>query len=322
MSLYRLKVIKIVLINILLVYSFPMAHAEFIKNTSKRQDNSTIYWSLEFPAHNDPRGLLLIAQGSGCLPAIKNKTVQQVKTIAPSFAVLLVEKYGVTHADGPNDQFKDCSQAYVANHTVEQRTRDVVQIVDELKDSNWWNGKLVLFGGSEGGDVVARLASRLNPDAAVVFSSGLGQSFAEVLKSLVPPHVAKEVDAKLAYARANPESVEVWGGNSMRWWADVVDRIPVNDLMDSHAPVLLIQGTEDKSSPVSSGRAARDAYASAGRCELTYWEYPGYDHYMTDTNAVNHRGEVFERIAGWIKKTVIDGAPGCMSDTKKIEINQ
>ncbi|WP_444895486.1 alpha/beta hydrolase family protein [Microbulbifer sp. SSSA005] len=291
--------------------------AEPLLKVSKRPDGSTLYWSLEQPSANGKYGLFLIAQGSGCLPAVKNTTIQQAKELVAGYAVLLVEKYGVTHSDSPEEQFKDCSKEYVANHTVEQRAVDVEQIVDELRGADWWNGKLVLFGGSEGGDLVARLAPRLNPDAAVVFSSGLGESFAQVLKSLVPPHVAKEVDAKLAYARANPESAEVWGGNSMRWWADVVDRVPVNDLLNSHAPVLLIQGTEDKSAPVSSGRAARDAYASAGRCELTYWEYPGYDHYMTDKDGVNHRGEVFERISGWIKKTALNGAPGCISDAGK-----
>lgn len=291
--------------------------AEPLLKVSKRPDGSALYWSLEQPSANGKYGLFLIAQGSGCLPAVKNTTIQQAKELAAGYAVLMVEKYGVTHSDSPEEQFKDCSKEYVANHTVEQRAVDVEQIVGELRGADWWNGKLVLFGGSEGGDLVARLAPRLNPDAAVVFSSGLGQSFAQVLKSLVPPHVAKEVDAKLAYARANPESTEVWGGNSMRWWADVVDRVPVNDLLNSHASVLLIQGTEDKSAPVSSGRAARDAYVSAGRCELTYWEYSGYDHYMTDRDGVNHRGEVFERISGWIKKTALNGAPGCISGAGK-----
>ncbi|WP_445355265.1 alpha/beta hydrolase family protein [Microbulbifer sp. EKSA008] len=291
--------------------------AEPLLKVSKRPDGSALYWSLEQPSAKGKYGLFLIAQGSGCLPAVKNTTIQQAKELAAEYAVLMVEKYGVTHSDSPEEQFKDCSKEYIANHTVEQRAVDVEQIVSELRGADWWNGKLVLFGGSEGGDLVARLAPRLNPDAAVVFSTGLGESFAQVLKSLVPPHVAKEVDAKLAYARANPESAEVWGGNSMRWWADVVDRVPVNDLLNSHAPVLLIQGTEDKSAPVSSGRAARDAYASAGRCELTYWEYPGYDHYMTDKDGVNHRGEVFERIAGWINKAALNGAPGCIPDAGK-----
>lgn len=291
--------------------------AEPLLKVSKRPDGSALYWALEQPSTNGKYGLFLIAQGSGCLPAVKNTTIQQAKELAAGYAVLMVEKYGVSHSDSPEEQFKDCSKEYVANHTVEQRAVDVEQIIDELRGADWWNGKLVIFGGSEGGDLVARLAPRLNPDAAVVFSSGLGKSFPQVLKSLVPPHVAKEVDAKLAYARANPKSAEIWGGNSMRWWADVVDRVPVNDLLKSHAPVLLIQGTEDKSAPVSSGRAARDAYASAGRCELTYWEYPGYDHYMTDMDGVNHRGEVFERIAGWINKTALSGAPGCISGAGK-----
>ncbi|WP_444892555.1 alpha/beta hydrolase family protein [Microbulbifer sp. TRSA001] len=291
--------------------------AEPLLKVSKRPDGSALYWSLEQPSNNGKYGLFLIAQGSGCLPAVKNTTIQQAKEMAAGYAVLLVEKYGETHSDSPEEQFKDCSKVYVANHTVEQRAVDVVQIIEELRGADWWNGKLVLFGGSEGGALVARLAPRLNPDAAVVFSSGLGESFAQVLKSLVPPHVAKEVDAKLAYARANPESAEAWGGNSMRWWADVVDQVPVNDLLNSHAPVLLIQGTEDKSAPVSSSRATRDTYASAGRCELTYWEYPGYDHYMTDKDGVNHRKEVFERIAGWINNAALNGAPRCISGAGK-----
>ncbi|WHI51074.1 hypothetical protein P3339_22175 [Microbulbifer sp. MLAF003] len=314
---FSFKSIFITATGLLLMVVHLSASAEPYLKISQRPDGSSLYWSLEKPANKGKIGLFLMAQGSGCLPAIKNTTLQQAKEMAVDYAVLMVEKYGVTHTDSPEEQFKDCSQEYIANHTVEQRTVDVEQIVDELRGADWWNGKLVLFGGSEGGDLVARLAPRLNPDAAVVFSSGLGESFAQALKGLVPPHVAREVDVKLAYARANPKSAEIWGGNSMRWWADVADRVPVNDLLDSRAPVLLIQGAEDKSAPVSSGRAARDAYVSAGRCELTYWEYADYDHFMTDTDGINHRGEVFERITGWIEDAVLNGAPGCISDAGK-----
>ncbi|WP_226643571.1 alpha/beta hydrolase family protein [Microbulbifer variabilis] len=310
-------VIRIALIHILLIYGTQQVNADPLTNTSKRPDGSTIYWSIEHPSQSEPHGLFLIAQGSGCLPAIKNSSIQQAKKIAPNFAVLMVEKYGVTHHDSPEEPFKDCSQVYVANHTVEQRALDIVNIIEEQKRSDWWNGQLVLLGGSEGGAVVARLVPRLHPDAAMIFSSGLGKSFAEVLKDLVPPDVVKEVDAKLAFARANPNSGEVWGGNSIRWWADVADRVPVNDLLQSQSPVLLIHGTEDKSSPVSSARAARDAYASAGRCELSYWEYPGYDHFMTDSEGVNHREQVFNRMAIWLESTLAEGALGCKNDKIK-----
>lgn len=282
--------------------------AEVAKKIYKRQDGSTIYWSLEHPSGSEPRGLLLIAQGSGCLPAIQNPTVAQARSIAPDFSILLVEKYGVTHGDKPKDQMNDCPEKYFAHHTVTQRADDVVQVVGELKEADWWNGKLVLFGGSEGGAVVARLTPRLQPDAAVVFSSGLGESLAESLPRVMPPDAAKMADAKFAEARANPDSSEIWGGNSYRWWADIVDDVLVNHLLKTKVPVLLVNGERDS---VQSARAAHDVYKAANRCELTYWEFPDYDHFMTDSDGKNHREEVFAKISEWIDSALSGGKTDC-----------
>ncbi|MGL6161694.1 alpha/beta hydrolase [Microbulbifer sp.] len=284
------------------------AAAEAARKISKRPDGSTIYWSIEHPSGSEPRGLLLIAQGSGCLPAIQNPTVAQGRSIAPDFSILLVEKYGVTHTDKPESPMSDCPEEYFARHTVSQRADDVVQVVGELKEADWWNGQLVLFGGSEGGAVVARLAPRLQPDAAVVFSSGLGESLAESLPRVIPPPAAREAEAKFAEARENPESSEVWGGNSYRWWADIVDDVLVNHLLKTEVPVLLVNGERDS---VQSARAARDAYKIANRCELTYWEFPDYDHFMTDSDGNNHRKEVFAKISEWIDSALSGGETNC-----------
>ncbi|MFC6634012.1 alpha/beta hydrolase [Microbulbifer taiwanensis] len=285
--------------------------AEPIKKTSKRQDGSSIHWSIEHPAQKEKRGLLLIAQGSGCLPAIRNPVVAQARSVAQGFSTLLVEKYGVSHGDQPQNPMSDCSEEYFAHHTVSQRADDVAQVIGELKDSDWWNGELVLFGGSEGGAVVARLAPRLQPDAVVVFSSGPGESLAVSLPRVIPPEAAKMAHAKFTEARNNPHSAERWGGNSYRWWADVVDDVPVNHLLKSEAPVLLVQGERDQFAPVQSARAARDAYRAASRCELTYWELSDYDHFMTDSDGENHREAVFSRISAWIGSALGGDRPGC-----------
>lgn len=278
-----------------------------------RADGSAIAWSLSDPvsAQNKKHGLLLIAQGSGCLPAIGNPSVNQAKLIAPDFSVLLVEKYGVNHRDKPKDPMKDCSADYFAHHTVSQRVDDVVQVIGELKKSNWWNGRLVILGGSEGGAVVARLTPLVQPDATVVFSSGLGLPLAQAIMQVIPPAVREEARQKLAEARDDPDSVEVFGGNSYRWWADVMDDVLINEPLKTHVPLLLVQGGRDQFAPVQSGRVSRDTYAAANRCELTYWEYPDYDHFMTDAAGKNHREEVFDRIAGWVGKTLSDGDTGC-----------
>lgn len=284
------------------------AAAEPVKKTSKRLDDSTIYWSIEHPSGGEPRGLLLIAQGSGCLPAIRNPTVAAARSIIPDYSTLLVEKYGVTHGDKPENPMSDCSEEYFAHHTVSQRADDVARVLSELKESDWWNGELVLFGGSEGGAVVARLAPRVQPEAAVVFSSGLGESLAESLPRVIPPEAAKMAGAKFAEARANPNSSEIWGGNSYRWWADIVDDVLVNHLLKTEVPVLLVNGERDST---ESARAARDAYKAANRCELTYWEFPDYDHFMTDSDGENHREEVFAKISEWIDSVLSGGETNC-----------
>lgn len=287
------------------------AVAEPIAMQSERPDGSSIAWSIEHPQKGGKHGLLLIAQGSGCLPAIRNPTVVQAKAVAPNYSVLLVEKYGVSQTDQPEKPMADCSENFFAHHTVSQRVADVQQVVGELKNSEWWNGEMVLFGGSEGGAVVARLAPRLQPDAVVVFSSGLGESLAESLALVIPPEAAREAEAKFAEARNNPDSTEMWGGNSYRWWADIMDVVLVQDLLKSKAPILQVQGARDQFAPVRSARAARDAYRAANRCELTYWEFPGYDHFMTDAEGENHRSEVFKKISAWIEKSVKNGPSAC-----------
>ncbi|MCO1334547.1 hypothetical protein MO867_09370 [Microbulbifer sp. OS29] len=45
--------------------------AEPLLKVSKRPDGSALYWALEQPSTNGKYGLFLIAQGSGCLPAVK-----------------------------------------------------------------------------------------------------------------------------------------------------------------------------------------------------------------------------------------------------------
>jgi len=285
--------------------------AEPILQTSERADDSPIHWSIEHPESGGKRGLLLIAQGSGCLPAIQNPVVARAGSVAPGFSTLLVEKYGVSHGDRPENPMNDCSEEFFAHHTVSQRADDVALVIGDLKKSDWWNGKLVLFGGSEGGAVVARLAPRLQPDAVVVFSSGLGESLATSLPRVIPPEAAKMADAEFAEARNNPHSTERWGGNSYRWWADIVDDVLVNHLLKTEVPVLLVQGARDQFAPVESGRATRDAYRAASRCELTYWELPDYDHFMTDSDGNNHREEVFSRISAWIGSAAGGDRPGC-----------
>jgi pimeloyl-ACP methyl ester carboxylesterase len=272
----------------------------------RRADGSELNWSLDRQGGSGRQGVLVLAQGSGCLPAEKSAAIQAAKALLPDFAVVTVEKRGVRQTDAPPDPVQGCTQEFFANHTITSRSADYAQVIDQVRKAPWFDGRLVMFGGSEGGATVAQAAQQVHPDAVVIYSSGLGQPLRSMFKQIVPPQVAAAADTQFARASANPTSAEVWGGNSYRWWADAVDRIYVDDLLKTKSPVLMVQGGRDQSAPVSSGRAARDAYASAGRHEMTYLEYPDYDHHMKDAKGVSHQAEVFSQISGWLRSKLVE----------------
>lgn len=287
---------------------FSTAAAEAERTSLPRADGSRIDWFLDRRGAAGPQGLLVLAQGSGCASVTTNRNLEAAKGLLPEFAVVTVEKYGVSPGDAPASP-DDCSPAFFAHHTVSQRVSDYAAVVRHLRSQPWWNGQLVLFGGSEGGAVVQILAGEIDPSAAVVFSAATGIPFRDSFVQVIPPPMAAEASAQLARARADPLSAQVWGGNSYRWWADIADRPLWEDALKSKGPLLVIQGARDGSNPVGSARALRDRFTAAGRCNLTYREYADYDHGMVDEAGVPHLPEVLAAASGWIRARLAD--PGC-----------
>lgn len=272
-----------------------------VSGASVRADGSTIHWHLDNVSGDRPAGVVLVAQGSGCDSTLSNPNVQLLASEMRDTTILTIEKYGVDPGDAPADPIEGCSAAYYANNTISQRVDDAEQVLAELRAERIWNGDLALFGGSSGGPVVAMLGARLpETDAIVVFSAGGGLTLAESIPLVVPPPVAAAIQEQFDRIRQNPDSLEVMSGNSFRWWAGIMDHRPVDDLLVASAPVLLVHGALDESSPVASARAARDAFAAAGDDRLTYWELEGLDHHMVDRSGASHMDRVLDSIADWI----------------------
>jgi hypothetical protein len=267
-------------------------------HTAVRPDGSHIDWQLDLPGTGTPAALLVLAQGSGCLPALQSEALALIRAAFPEFAALTVEKYGVDPGDGPSDITLDCADLYHQHHTMSQRVADYAQVIESLRLEAWWNGELVLFGGSEGGLVMASLAGEVDADAAILLSTGAGTTFGEIVRSGIPPEGWPSVDAAFEAARQNPESSELWGGYSYRFWADSIDRRAADDMLLTDAALLLIQGGRD-AVPVTIARAASDLFIAADRCNLTYWEFPTYDHGMADSAGRSHLAEVAREARAW-----------------------
>jgi dipeptidyl aminopeptidase/acylaminoacyl peptidase len=259
-----------------------------------RPDGSVIDYSIDMPA-GDPEGVILLAQGSGCMPTAKNPNLSTVRSAFPGYIAVMVEKYGIAPDAAISDGFTDCASEFHAGYTVSQRVADYeVVLATELADR-----PLVLFGGSEGGLAVAMLAARVDAKATIILSSATGISFSEMVLSTVPPEGREQVRLGLAAAAADPEGTSLFAGSSHRFWADIMQHIPADYMLESATPFLVLQGGLDRSSPVAAARATADRFAAAKRCNLTYWEFPALDHGMVDPKGQSHMLSIASAAAVW-----------------------
>ncbi len=268
----------------------------------ERADGSRMIFHVDRHAGRRGAGALILMQGSGCEPIADDARVLGYgRNLAPERALVTIEKYGVGTAGAA--LIDGCSEDYWRGNTLTRRVIDALQVVAWLRGQSWWNGDLVLFGGSEGG-AVAAMTAPLVPEtrAVIVYSSGIGVPVGELVRMAVPPPVRAEPDRVFAEARRNPDPTRRWGGASYAWWADAVDQVPARSLLQARAPILLIHGSRDQFADVATARATRDLMVSRGVLGFTYREYEGYDHLMTDAGGVDHRPRVFAEAREWLRR--------------------
>jgi len=56
---------------------------------------------------------------------------------------------------------------------------------------------------------------------------------------------------------------------------------------------------------VAAARLAADAFAEAGLCTLTYWEFPSLDHGMRTPDGTSRLAEVAALAADWVKAPAV-----------------
>lgn len=270
----------------------------------ERSDGSVLIYHIDRPAGRGRRGALLLFQGSGCEPVGSDARVLGYGLmLAPERVVVTIEKYGTGGAAGAAGLIEGCTADFWRGNTLTRRVLDALLVVAALRRESWWDGDVVLFGGSEGG-AVAAMAAPMVPEAraVIVYSSGIGVPVGQLVRSAIPPFAQAEADRVFAEARRNPDPARRWGGASYAWWADAVDQVAARSLLQVRTPILLIHGSRDESAPVATARATRDLMARAGARDFTYREYAGYDHFMTDAAGIDHRAEVLAAARDWLRR--------------------
>ena len=249
---------------------------------------------LDIPDTLEKIPLLLIVDGSSCIgqnrDGFKDLYHPKLQTLA-AYARLRVEKPGVD----PTTSYPttECSEEFLKHYTIENRVIDHLRVMQHIrKHADWWNGELLIWGWSDGGDIAAQFLSYYPTVArAVLGAQGGGLTMAEHFKDYWVCSNEKSPDAKSACEAVledqfqkmadNPTWKETWSGhdNSWRVWPTRLNSRLSVVLQDISVPTLVVHGEKDyDSTPVDSARKLVDDLTEAKNKYFIYWEIPGMGH--------------------------------------------
>lgn len=261
-------------------------------------------WDGDGSRYPQPRGVVYYIQGSDDVTAL-GATQKMAAAAAIGLDIVMIERRGVTR-DGltsPTD-----AALYATKQT---RVADTLTMVRDDLSRRKPGGPVLLVGASEGGDVASAVAAR-EPRVThvVLLGSGGGMTQADEFRSLwrqLPPQLGirslADLEAVFADIRANPDSDKRWYGHPYRRWASYAFDRPLDDLLKVAVPVLIAHGEADVNVPPASARAVRDAFAAAGKTNLTYRAYAGADHHFTRADGVSVFPLVEIDLVEWLRDT-------------------
>ncbi|ABC63042.1 alpha/beta hydrolase family protein [Erythrobacter litoralis] len=254
-------------------------------------DERVIHFYVDRPDVDGKVPLLVVIDGSGCLGQRRPSSWGDYAPTAGDpvpFARLMIEKPGVA-ADAADPQAQ-CSQAFHDYYTIQNRVLDHLRVLQHLQaKAPWWDGRILLWGWSDGGDIGAQmLVYRPDIERAVLGAMGGGLTMAEHFERFwaCPPEMADkraeclaDLRADFAGILANPSGSLVWNGESHATWASRLRSRLSSPLADNRVPLLIVHGERDhENTPIESARALVGDLEASGNTTFEYWEIAGMGH--------------------------------------------
>jgi pimeloyl-ACP methyl ester carboxylesterase len=282
----------------------------------QRDDGSVITYYLEaFQPEVEGKVLLVILHGSDCNSVTKIASIRNDLRKAWSEADLLtIEKYGIDSglvysSDGER---LDCPSEYLLNDSPEQRTNDVVSVLDYFKEHNKYRN-IILLGGSEGALVSNLVAARLNYLSASISFNGGGRWFLDDvvhnIRSLAESSegLEEEVDGFKQFAEqivsGKPFDLNM-SNHGYTWWHNALTIDQENVVLNIASPLLLIQSGLDKSVSPSSAADMAGNLKNQGKNNVTYREYKNLDHGLNDISGNSKMSSVAKDIEAWLMSVI------------------
>lgn len=288
--------------------------------------------------------LLFMVSGTRGLPIMlvvrtKEKSTQlgtippdQISYFADKFHVVIMGKAGTPFCDtmtaeeiNPIKNLEDYvpSKEYVQKSGMEWEVQASSLVINELCSLLPIAGNNVIaLGISEGGRLVPRLAveNRSITLLVCVISGGLNQFYSSIINRRIDAASGKithaeaqaEIESLFAIYKdiySDPQNTKKWYyGHPYQRWASFCYDIPLEHLVELDIPILFVNGTADRSTPILQADYIMLEFIRLGKTNLTYHVLPGVEHSLYEIvkedgkeKAISYRKEAFQMIIDWIE---------------------
>lgn len=287
--------------------------------TIQTVEDIPLFYRFDRPNIIDKVPLLIVIDGSTCRGSGTSGILEILRpdSSAPMpYARLIVEKIGVNL----DDDGEKCSDSFLQNYSIEERMLQHLRVLQHLrKDSQWWNGELLIWGWSDGGDIATQLTAYYpNTKRAVLGAMGGGITMAETFRDVdfCPPEKFKTIGERknctdklikrFDNIRSNPKWDETWlgGDNSLKVWETRLFSRLSNLLIDNKASVLLVHGAKDDGQ-IKGARELLKKLRAAGNTSFTYLEIVNMGHSPRNMSGEQNR-LLYDAMRDWLLTGNID----------------
>jgi pimeloyl-ACP methyl ester carboxylesterase len=256
------------------------------------RENRPILYHIDKPASSAKMPILLVVDGSGCRGSLRKAFASLFKPGKegfPDYAKVWVNKPGI---DPESTDMRGCSEEFRERYSIDTAVTDHLRVLQHLRGTakDWWDGRLMIWGWSDGGDIAARLVAYY-PDVERAFLGAQGggltmathmedywQCPADRVKPEQRESCLKQMREWFAEVRQKPLSSLGNGESNFLWRSRLFTDLGTLLAYDD-TPIFIAHGALDRdNTPVQSARVLINRLNEAERANLTYCEIQVMKH--------------------------------------------
>ncbi|MCF6361107.1 MAG: hypothetical protein L3J29_10150 [Cyclobacteriaceae bacterium] len=303
----------------------------------KDNELGTVNYYVTLNKIETPKPLLVYIDGSSATPIfsvlkkpggstrISSGIPFNIQKLSDQFHIVVISKPGMPFVDSLQaksmKEFKKnykLPMGYKNKLSHSWRVNSASKIIDILfKELPIYKNEIIVFGYSEGGMVVPKLAliNKKVTKVVNIVGGGLNQFYDLILEqrinaqkgeitSIQAQKVIDSLFIEFETIYNNPQVIdkEFWDDTYLRWASFCTD-IPMEDMTKLDIPILMISVGKDPNSPILGLDYVKIEFMRLRKTNLTYKVYPNCDHYFYDMIEKKDRlEEMMEYVLTWIEE--------------------